>query len=183
VHEWTYLEGRIRNVSTQQCISLADSTLTMGSCLDTASFVRIVGVGEVDPAYRLELGFKVLDEPFNSDHSGSAMGLWTWNGGPNQQFRIENSPQLGVETYRLRMLHSYLYLHPAGTDTLLVQDPVTAGSGFDWELIREVTTGIAAHPPAAAPRSLRLRIDALGRKFSGSRDKLPFKAMGTVPSP
>jgi hypothetical protein len=167
-----------------QCISLSDSILTMGPCADTASFVRIVALGDTNSAYRLELDFRVLDAPEKSTRSGLALGAWIWNGGTNQQFRLEASPESGGRAHRLKMVHSGLYLHPVGTS--LLQVAMTAGSGYDWELIKgsvEPPTGLPVPPPAAAPRRDRSLIDALGRRFPGSRDGIRPATLGIFPSP
>jgi hypothetical protein len=133
-HESTYVEGRIRNISTKQCVSVSGGALVMGSCTDTASLMRIVSMGKTDPTYRMELGGRVLDAPDHSTRAGLAMGAWTWNRGTNQTFKLEACPQSDGRASRLKMAHSNLYLHPAGTS--LVQDAANSGGGFDWELVK-----------------------------------------------
>jgi hypothetical protein len=182
--EVTLLEGRVRNASTQQCITLSGSALAMGSCADTASFVRVVKMGGANPVYRLELGFQVLDAPEQSAKAGLAMGTYAWNAGTNQEFQLEASPLAGGKANRLKMVHSNLYLHPSGSS--VVQDAVTTGSGFDWELIKgsvPVTTGVAISRPQVVPRNVGLGIDVLGRRVSGSQARLPSGALRTFPPP
>jgi hypothetical protein len=179
--ESTYLEGRIRNVNTQQCITRVGGGIGMGPCTDTASFVRIVAMGKSDPVYRLEFGLDVLDAPDWSTQAGLAMIVYAWNGGGNQEFKIEDSPQSAGQTHRLKMVHSDLYLQPAGS--VLVQDAETAGPDLEWELIKGAVpapTRLLARP-SIAPNANRLLIDALGRKLPGARGKLPFTNFGAIP--
>lgn len=181
-HEAVYLEGRVRNVSSKQCITRAGSALAMGSCTDTASFVRIVGIGETNIVYRLELGDKVLDAPSQSVAAGLAMGLYAWNGGAHQQFRIEGSPLSSVKANRLKMVHSNLYLHPVGTT--VAQDGMTAGTAVDWELIKGsvASTGLAEHPRSVT-RPDDQRVDPLGRRQPSSSQSRPFSTIGTFATP
>lgn len=181
-HEALHLEGRVRNATTKQCIVRAGSALTMGSCTDTASFVRIVGIGATNPVYRLELGDKVLDAPSQSAAAGLAMGLYGWNGGAHQEFRIEGSPLSSVKANRLKMVHSDMYLHPVGAT--VVQDAMTAGAAFDWELIEgSVASTDLAERPRSAPRPEGRRVDPLGRRQPSSPEPRPFSTFGTFATP
>jgi hypothetical protein len=182
-HDSIYVEGRIRNVSTQQCISRSGGGLVMGSRTDTSSFVRLVRMGDTEYVYRLEMGDEVLDALNQSTQAGSALGLYSLNWGTNQRFELEASPGPGGRFNRLKMLHSGLCLHPSGAS--VVQDTATAGSDFDWEIIKgsvPVAAGVAVHPPVA-PRGIRLGIDVLGRRVSGARARFPSAVLGTFPSP
>lgn len=181
-HEAVYLEGRVRNVASQQCMSLAGTALTMGPCTDTASFVRLVAVGETNPVYRLELGGRVLDATSQSTAAGLAMGTYTWNGGAHQEFRIEGSPLSSVKAYRLKMVHSGLYLHPVGGS--VVQDAMTAGTGFDWELVKGSVAATGLVAPSRRPASLEgERIDPLGRRHLAIPGGSPVGSMGTFKPP
>lgn len=181
-HEAVYLEGRVRNVSTKQCVTRAGNALEMGSCTDTASFVRIVAIGATNPVYRLELGDKVLDAPSQSASAELAMGLYGWNGGAHQTFRIEGSPLSSVKASRLRMIHSDLYLHPVGAT--VVQDGMSAGTAFDWELVKGsvASTGLIERPRSVSGGNVR-RIDPLGRRQASSPETRPFSTIGSFATP
>jgi hypothetical protein len=181
-HETTYLEGRVRNVQSKQCLSLSGTALAMGSCTDTTSFVRIVSIGETNPVYRLELGDRVLDVSGQSTKAGVAVGTYTWNAGTNQEFAIEGSPLSSVRANRLKMVHSDLYLHPAGT--AVVQDAMTTGSGFDWELIKGsvAATGLQDHTRAKIVSDAP-RVDALGRRLPSRGTRSPIATIGSIATP
>ena len=180
-HESVYLEGRVRNVSTKQCITLSASVPAMGSCTDTASFARIVAVGETNPVYRMELGGKVLEAPGQSIQAGLSLGVYDWNGGANQEFKIEGSPLSSVRAYRLKMVQSGLYLHPVGTS--VVQDAAT-GSGFDWELIKGsvAATGLQIQSRTKIGAE-GARLDALGRRLPSRGARSPFATIGSFAMP
>ena len=163
-HESTYLEGRIRNVATKTCISLSGTALVLGSCTDTASFVRIVAMGDATKVYRLELGGRVLDISGQSKAAGVAAGTYDWNGGTNQEFTIEPTPLSSVPSSYLKMVHSGLYLQSSGT--AVVQDVSTTSiNNRAWELIPGalVPAGVGARAPSTVGREPD-RFDALGRR-------------------
>jgi hypothetical protein len=180
--EATFLEGRVRNVSSKQCITRSGNALAMGSCTDTAAFVRIVAIGATNPVYRLEVGDRVLDAPSQSSAAGLAMGTYPWNGGAHQQFRIEASPLSSVKANRLRMVHSNLYLHQVGTT--VVQDAMNAATPFDWELIKGsvAPTGLARRPGSSTGTE-GARVDPLGRRSADSPTSSPFATIGSFATP
>lgn len=164
-HESTYFEGRIRNVGTKTCIARSGNALVLGSCTDTASFVRIVAMGEAAKVYRLELGDRVLDISNKSTVAGIAAGTYDWNGGTNQEFTIEPTPLSSVQSSFLKMVHSGLHLRSEGTT--VVQDASTATiTNRAWELIRGSVPNASIDRRESTPPSGRKRdrFDALGRR-------------------
>jgi hypothetical protein len=176
-HEKTYFEGRLRNVATNSCASLSGTSLVLGSCTDTASFVRIVSMS--DTLYRLELGDRVLDIPNQSKAAGIAASTYSWNGGANQEFRISPSPLSSVVAVRLQMVQSGLWLHSSGTSVL--QDPTTTGTGFDWTLVSGSVPAAVRLPFRMDPDKSAPRRDPLGRSVDGNRPTGPVERLGTLP--
>jgi hypothetical protein len=161
-------EGRIRNRATSTCMRREGNGLTLGSCSDSQSVVRIVSMGATDPTYRLEFGDRVLDTPNESSAPALALGLYTWNGGNHQRVRFsEGAPKAGT-TARLRMVHSGLELRAQATT--VVQDATTTSlDSRTWELVA-VTVSVAPRstPPSGAPTGPA--VDAMGRRSLDASD-------------
>lgn len=157
-------EGRLRNRSTGTCMRRAGTGLTLGSCTDSLSVVRIVSMGATDPTYRLEFGDRVLDTPNESSVAGLVLGLYTWNGGNHQRVRFsEGTPKAGT-TARLRLVHSGLELRAQGTT--VVQDATTSVlDARTWELVG-VTVSVSTRKATSTLAPKGPSVDALGRRGS-----------------
>ena len=156
-------EGRIRARGTNRCMVRDGNVLEMGICTDSTSRMRIVSMGETDVTCRMEFGDKVLDTPNESSAGGVAMGLYDWNGGAHQTFRMEGTPYAAIRTFRLKMAHSDLYLTSNAVN--VTQNAAVGSADQDtqlWELLDDAV-GIAPRRASEPHRDSPERRDALGR--------------------
>lgn len=130
-----YRTCRIRSHSDDRCMVAVDgSDLSLGNCDDEAAIVDLIALGE--QTYRLEFGDQVLDIPNESRNAGVAASLYGWNGGAHQREVFEAEDGTDDGPFRIRMLHSGLYLQADGNR--IVQN---SGNGSDdsfiWEMVDE----------------------------------------------
>lgn len=163
--ETLYFTGRIRSQESKKCLVRMADALSLGSCMDSSSILRIVQMGVDQITYRMQFGNLVLDTPNESKASGITIGLYTWNGKDHQKFLLENQELLGAGIVRIRMVHSGLYL--VAQESSVTQE--SQGSLTDmqyWELLPlETPSQMQARKPARilAPQSLHGSFDLLGR--------------------
>lgn len=161
--EKVFFEGRVRARGTTRCMVRNGNALAMGSCSDSTSLVRILSMGETDLTYRMEFGDKVLDAPSQSSVVGLAMGLYAWNGGTHQRFRLEGTPYAAIRTFYLKMAHSNLYLN--GNATNITQEAAITATDKNaqlWELVT-ATVGVERPTPPSRNRLDGRSHDAMGR--------------------
>lgn len=134
-----YRTCRIASRSDGRCMSAAGDDLELGGCDESSSLVDLIMLDE--HRYRLEFGDKVLDIPNESRDPGTLAGLWEWNGGAHQQVVFEFDDVTGEDgPFRIRMLHSGLYLQAQGNEIL--QNGNGNDDRFFWEMLDErVTVG------------------------------------------
>jgi hypothetical protein len=171
--EKVFFEGRFRARGTNRCMVRSGNSLAMGSCSDSTSLVRIVSMGETDLTYRMEFGDKVLDTPNESTAAGVAMGLYAWNAGVHQRFRMEGTPYAAIRTFKLKMAHSNLYLQ-AGT-TGVTQEAAASTADQDsqlWELVAS-SVGVERRAVPPTPCEGVGHRDALGRPLGAGFEGRP----------
>lgn len=162
-HERVAFEGRIRSKATGKCMVRTANTLSMGVCSDSSSLASIVAMGTSDTTYRLEFGDRVLDTPNESNAGGVVMGLYDWNGGAHQTFRMEGTPYAAIRTFKLKMAHSGLYLTSSAENVTQNAVAGTADQNTQlWELLTG-TTGVDPRRASEPHRDSPEHRDALGR--------------------
>lgn len=171
--EKVFFEGRLRARGTNRCMIRSGNALAMGSCSDSASFVRIVSMGETDVTNRLEFGDKVLDTPNESRTAGLVMGLYDWGGGLHQRFRMEGTPHAAIRTFKLKMAHSSLYLQAGATGVTQEAAASTANQDAQlWELVA-ASVGVEHRIAPQSTREGAGHRDALGRPLGAGFEGRP----------
>jgi hypothetical protein len=107
--------------------------LTLSNQIDSSSLVRIIALLNTVNTFRFEFGSKVLDNTDQSTQPGTAVGLWSWNGGDNQKVVLEfEHPD--TTTVRIKILNSGLYLRASGNNIIQDNSSVSPESQY-WKLI------------------------------------------------
>lgn len=169
-----YFAGRIRSVSKNLCMGITSlNALQLMNCSDTATFVRIIAVGE-PVAYRIELGERVLDVPNESLNAGTVLGTYAWNGGAHQKSYKENFEADSSEFF-LNNVKSGLYLKADGTS--VIQDSKMDGDSLYLWTLASITQPVAIRKSAIRLRAAILcphNLDVMGRRIDNKPKRILF---------